>query len=90
MARGRARFFDPDDDDQRRIAKSVVIDPSSAADRLPESFRDARPDIDWAGIRAARNFIAHDCDGTDDEVLWQAIAVQLPKIAVRLGVGATE
>ena len=39
------------------------------------------------GIRATRNFIAHDYDGTDEEVLWQAIAVQLPSIAARLGVG---
>ncbi len=84
VSRGRARFFDPDDDDQRRIARSVVVDLSTAADRLPAGFRDAHPDIDWAGIRATRNFIAHDYDGTDDEVLWQAIAVQFPTIAARL------
>ena len=88
VRRGRVRFFDPDDDDQRRIARSVILDLSTAADRLPTSFRDARADIDWAGIRATRNFIARDYDGTDDEVLWQAIAVQLPVIAARLGAAA--
>ena len=85
VARGRARFFDPDDDDQRRIAKSVVLDLSTAADRLPPSFREAQADVDWPGIRATRNFIAHDYDGTDDEVLWQTIAVQLPRILEKLG-----
>lgn len=85
VARGRARFFDSDDDDQRRIAKSVVLDLSTAADRLPPSFRKAHADVDWSGIRATRNFIAHDYVGTDDEVLWQAIAVQLPRILERLG-----
>jgi len=86
VARGRERFFDPDDDDQRRIAKSVVIDLSTAADRLPASFRDAHPDVDWTGIRATRNFIAHDHTGTDDEVLWRAITVEFPRILVKLGV----
>jgi len=78
--RGRDRFTDPEDDDQRRIARSLVIDLSAAADRLPESFRAAHPDVDWRGIRAVRNFVAHDYDGTDEEILWQAIAVQFPRI----------
>jgi uncharacterized protein with HEPN domain len=85
VARGRERFFDPDDDDQRRIAKSVLIDLSAAADRLPAGFRDAHPDVDWTGIRATRNFIAHDYTGTDDEVLWRAITVEFPRILAQLG-----
>lgn len=78
--RGHARFTDPADDDQRRIARSLVIDLSAAADRLPESFRAGHPGVDWRGIRAVRSFIAHDYDGTDAEVFWQAIAVQFPAI----------
>ncbi|OUE22755.1 hypothetical protein BFL36_09740 [Clavibacter michiganensis] len=79
-ARGHARFVDPEDDEQRRIARSLVIDLSTAADRLPSSFREARPEIDWSGIRAVRNFVAHDYDGTDVEVLWRVIAVEFPRI----------
>lgn len=82
--RGRSRFIDPEDDDQRRIARSLVIDLSAAADRLPESFRAAHPEIDWRGIRATRSFIAHDYDGTDEELLWQAVAVQFPAIVTAL------
>lgn len=82
--RGHDRFVDPDDDDQRRIARSLVIDLSAAADRLPETFRAAHPDVDWRGIRAVRDFIAHDDDGTDDEILWQAIAVRFPAIVAAL------
>lgn len=84
VRRGHSRFTDPDDDDQRRIARSLVVDLSAAADRLPDSFRQARPDIDWRGIRAVRNFIAHDYDGTDEEILWQAIAIQFPAIVAAL------
>jgi uncharacterized protein with HEPN domain len=82
--RGHERFVDPHDDDQRRIARSIIVDLSAAADRLPESFRLRHPDIDWRGIRAVRNFIAHDYDGTDEEILWQAVAVQLPRITAAL------
>jgi uncharacterized protein with HEPN domain len=82
--RGHERFTDPDDDDQRRIARSLVVDLSAAADRLPETFRQQHPEVDWRGIRAVRNFIAHDYNGTDDEILWQAIAVQFPAIAASL------
>ncbi|MHA7985073.1 HepT-like ribonuclease domain-containing protein [Rathayibacter sp. CAU 1779] len=85
VSRGRQVFFDPDDDDQRRIARSIIVDLSAAAERLPESFRAAHPGIDWKGMRAVRNFIAHDYDGTDEEILWQAIAVQMPAIAEELG-----
>lgn len=85
--RGHERFVDPDDDDQRRIARSLVIDLSAAADRMPERFRDAHPEIDWRGIRAVRSFIAHDFDGTDEEILWQAVAVRFPQIAATLGLG---
>lgn len=82
--RGHKRFIDPDDDDQRRIARSLLVDLSAAADRFPDPFRQMHPEVDWRGIRAVRNFIAHDYDGTDEEVLWQAISVQFPAIVAAL------
>lgn len=88
VSRGRERFFDLEDDDQRRIARSLIIDLSVAADRLPDTVREAHPTVDWRGIRATRNFVAHDDDGTDDELLWQALAVQFPRIAAELLGGA--
>lgn len=83
--RGRECFFDPDNDDQRRIARSLIVDVSLAEDRLPALFREAHSDVDWTGIRAARNFVAHDYTGVDDEILWRAVAVQFPRIAQALG-----
>ena len=77
-------FVDPEGDDQRRITRSIIVDLSSTADRLPEDFRASHPDIDWTGIRAVRNFIARDYDGTDEEILWRAIAVRLPEIVKSL------
>ncbi|MDR2347698.1 MAG: DUF86 domain-containing protein [Bifidobacteriaceae bacterium] len=83
-ARGPARFFDPEDDDQRRIARSLAVDLSAAADRLPEDFRAAHGGIDWVGIRATRNFVAHDYGAVDDQVLWQMISVDFPAVAAHL------
>lgn len=85
VSRGHDAFIDPDIDDQRRIARSIIVDLSAAADRLPEEFRAAHPRIDWKGIRAVRNFVAHDYDGTDEEVLWQALAVRMPELVDELG-----
>lgn len=84
-ARGPDVFHDPDDDDQRRIARSLAVDLSAAADRLPESFRAQHPGVDWRGIRAVRNFVAHDYDGTDEDVLWRVVAVEFPRILGALG-----
>ena len=86
VARGRERFFDPVDDDQRRIARSLAVDLSTAADRLPESFRDAHPEINWRGVRGLRNAIAHDYQGTDDEVLWEVLVSRIPLILEDLGI----
>lgn len=82
--RGYEQFSDPDNDDQRRIARSLLVDLSAAADRLPEEYRASHPEVDWNGIRAVRNFIAHDYDGTDEVLLWRAIAIEFPKIAAAL------
>lgn len=90
VGRGHDRFVDPGDDDQRRIARSVIVDLSAAADRLGEEFRQQHPGIDWRGIRAVRNFVAHDYDGTDEEILWQAIAVQFPEIVAALRLGTEQ
>lgn len=84
-SRGPDVFHDADDDDQRRIARSLVVDLSAAADRLPESFRADHTDVDWRGIRAVRNFVAHDYSGTDENVLWQVVAVEFPRILGALG-----
>lgn len=81
--RGYERFIDPDDD-QRRIAHSLIVDLSAAADRLPEDFWGRYPEIDWRGIRAVRNFIAHDYDGTDVDILWRAIDIEFPRIVSAL------
>jgi len=40
--------------------------------------------IDLKGLNAVRNFIAHDYDCVDDEVLEAVLRIHLPKIKVRI------
>lgn len=84
VAFGSPAFEAPDGDLLRLAAKALLIDLSSFADRLPETYRAAHPDVPWRSIRALRNFLAHDYDGTDYRIVWVAIADDLPRIAAAL------
>jgi uncharacterized protein with HEPN domain len=41
-----------------------------AANRLPESYKEIHPEIDWHRIRGFRNRIVHDYMGIDFEIVW--------------------
>ena len=56
-----------------------------AANRLPETFKDANPQIDWHRIRGFRNRIVHDYFGIDFEIVWQIKESFLPQILSDIG-----
>lgn len=51
-----------------------------AANRLPEDFKDAHPDIEWNRIRGFRNRIIHNYFGIDYTIVWQIKNSFLPQI----------
>jgi uncharacterized protein with HEPN domain len=51
-----------------------------AANRLPEDFKDAHPEIDWYRIRGFRNRIVHDYVGIDYSIVWQIKITFLPEM----------
>lgn len=81
VARGRRAFFDPGDDILRRAGRSVVIDVSAAADRLPDAVRNAHPEIPWRAIRTTRNIVAHAYDDVNEEYIWEALRTGVPQLA---------
>jgi uncharacterized protein with HEPN domain len=81
---GQHAFESSDGDLLRLAAKAVLIDLSTFADRLPETFRAQHPDVPWRNIRALRNFLAHDYEGTDYAIVWGVIADDLPEITRKL------
>lgn len=84
VARGEAAHLDPEDDTQRRAGRSVVIDLSAAADRLPQSARDGLPEVPWREIRATRNVAAHDYLGVNDRIMWEVLRTELPRLLRQL------
>lgn len=85
VARGESSYFDAEDDTQRRAGRSVVIDLSAAADRLPPSYRDGFPEVPWREIRATRNIAAHDYLGVNDRIMWEVLRTGFPLLLRQLG-----
>lgn len=56
-----------------------------AANRLPETFKEKHPEIDWHRIRGFRNRIVHDYFGIDYSIVWQIKETFLPETLVLLG-----
>jgi uncharacterized protein with HEPN domain len=55
-----------------------------AANRLPEDFKDAHPEIDWHRIRGFRNRIVHDYFGIDYSIVWEIKKSYLPQLIASL------
>jgi uncharacterized protein with HEPN domain len=49
-----------------------------AANRFPEAFKEAHPEIDWHRIRGFRNRIVHDYFGIDYSIVWVVKETFLP------------
>jgi uncharacterized protein with HEPN domain len=82
--KGEDAFFDPEDDILRRAARSVVLDFSSAIDRLSDDVKQRHPDIPWRAIRGARNVVAHQYKDVQDDLIWTMLSASLPDVVQRL------
>lgn len=51
-----------------------------AANRIPDSFKEEHPQIDWHRIRGFRNRIVHDYFGIDYGIVWQIKESFLPQM----------
>lgn len=49
-----------------------------AATHVPQSVRDAHPDIPWRQIVATRNQLIHAYLGIDDDTVWSIIVDDIP------------
>ncbi len=74
------------------VASSITYDATlrnlqligEAATRVPEEAREARPEIEWRGIIATRNRLAHDYLGIDDDAIWSIIRRDVPELLPKL------
>ena len=68
----------------RDAGERILIKIATVAEKLPDDFKVAHPDIDWTGINRMRNLVAHHYDKVNDDLLWQALTTRIPDLVTRL------
>jgi len=58
------------------LQKLIVV--GEAAARLPRSFTEQQPGIDWADIVAFRNFAVHEYFAVDWKIVWVTATEDVP------------
>jgi len=53
---------------------------SEATQRLSDTLKRTRPEIEWVQIAAFRNILVHDYLGVDIEQIWQIVRRDIPKL----------
>ena len=56
-----------------------------AVKRLPEDFKESHREIPWHRIAGMRNRIVHDYFGIDNEIIWQVVQTDVPKLLKQVG-----
>lgn len=82
-SRGRAYF--ESEWGAKRIAKNIITELQETLSRLPISYQERHPDVEWTLARGMRNRVMHEYQDTDDEIVWRAIVVSIPKMKKSLG-----
>ena len=69
----------------KRVAKDIITELQETLSRLPISYRERYPDIEWALVRGMRNRVVHEDQDTDDEIVWKVIVASIPEMRDSLG-----
>jgi len=81
---GRGREAWEEDRLLRLAGEAVVGRIADAANRLPESVKDALPDVPWDDIRDIRILVDHIYHRIDYDALWQTLVQDVPHLRKRL------
>ena len=74
-----------DADENLRLALIHLIQTIGEAGRqVSREFRDNQSDIRWADIIGMRHKVVHDYLGVDDDIVWQVVTDDLPKLVTVL------
>ncbi len=70
-----------DADENLRLALIHLIQIIGEAGRqVSREFADLLPEIPWADIVGMRHKVVHDCLGVDEDIVWQVVTGDLPKL----------
>jgi uncharacterized protein with HEPN domain len=68
--------FESDSKTQRAVERNLQI-VGEAVRRLSDGLKQARPEIDWSDISAARNRIVHQYFGVNQKIVWDILQEDL-------------
>ncbi len=68
----------------RNAGERILIKVATVAEKLPQGFKDAHPDVDWRGINRMRNLVAHHYDRVSHDLVWAALSVRIPELGSRM------
>lgn len=86
VALGYSAYMADSFDGQRNRAfgEHIVLNIATVAERLPETFKEAHPGVQWPALRGMRSLIAHVYDGVDADFVWRALEVRVPAMVAEL------
>jgi uncharacterized protein with HEPN domain len=74
-----------DEDENLRLALIHLIQIIGEAGRnVSRQFCDEHPEIQWADIIGMRHKVVHDYLGVDEDIVWQVVTKDLPKLVSAL------
>lgn len=78
----RSRY---DADENLRLALIHLIQIiGEAGRRVSREFSDHHPEIPWADIIGMRHKVVHDYLGIDEDIVWQVVTEDLPRLVTTL------
>jgi len=79
-----------DGDENLRLALTHLVQViGEAARHISREFRDDHPEIPWTEIIGMRHKVVHDYLGADEDIVWQVVTDDLPKLVPALARLAT-
>ena len=64
----------------KRAVEHALLIIAEAAKNLPQSMKDARPEVPWRKIHGLGNLLRHEYRHVDPEVLWSIVTSQLDEL----------
>lgn len=74
-----------DDDENLRLALTHLVQViGEAARQVSREFSGAHPEVPWTDIVGMRHKVVHDYLGVDEDIVWQVVTDDLPRLVAAL------
>lgn len=69
---------------RRAFVRSLAVI-GEASKKVPQTFRDLHPEIEWRSMAGMRDRLIHDYMGVDYELVWDVIQNRIPEVKKQIG-----